>query len=104
MSEFLLQIYKDDDIYMVGELPPPMADEWQLPKPLLCGGFTDHLMYAFIWFSSGGTRSVLHTDSGENLHCVVSGRKEWVLIEPKYAEEIGAEHKQKGFYDIDVDR
>ena len=61
-------------------------------------------MYTFIWFSSGGTRSVLHTDSGENLHCVVSGRKEWVLIEPKYSEEIGPEHKEKGFYDIDVDK
>ena len=81
-----------------------MFDEWELPKFLLCGGFTDHLMFVYLWLSSGGTKSVLHTDSYENLHCVVSGRKEFVLIEPHYAEVIGPEHQEKGFFDIDVER
>lgn len=98
------QEYKSGDIYMVSGLPPPMFSEWQLPKFLLCGGFTDHLMFTYLWFSSGGTKSVLHTDSYENLHCLVSGRKEFILIEPHYAEVIGPEHEQKGFYDIDVER
>ena len=89
---------------MVSALPPSMFKEWQLPKFLLCGGFTDHLMFIYLWFSSGGTKSVLHTDSYENLHCVVSGRKEFVLMEPHYAEVIGPEHEQKGFFDIDVER
>ena len=55
-------------------------------------------------FSSGGTRSVLHSDSYQNLHCVVSGRKEFVLIEPKYTETIGPELQEIGYYPIDVDR
>ena len=55
-------------------------------------------------FSSGGTRSVLHTDSFENLHCLVSGVKEVVLIEPRYTDIVGPEHELQGYYDIDVDR
>ena len=89
---------------MVSGVPRLMFSEWQLPKFLLCGGFTDHLMFIYLWLSSGGTKSVLHTDSYENLHCVVSGRKEFVLMEPHYAELIGPEHQEKGFFDIDVER
>ena len=55
-------------------------------------------------FSSGGTKSVLHTDSYENLHCLASGIKEFVLIESDYAEIIGPEHKDLGYYHIDVER
>ena len=104
MPVMSIQVYQSDNIYMVDALPPPMAHEWQLPKCLLCGGFTDHLMFVFLWFSSGGTKSVLHTDSYENLHCLVSGRKDFVLIEPHYADVIGPEHEMKGFFDIDVER
>ena len=55
-------------------------------------------------FSNGGTKSVLHTDSYENLHCLASGIKEFVLIEPSYSEIIGPEHKDLGYYHIDVER
>ena len=55
-------------------------------------------------FSNGGTKSVLHTDSYENLHCLASGIKEFVLIEPKYINTIGPEHGIKGYYDLDVER
>ena len=55
-------------------------------------------------FSSGGTKSVLHTDAYENLHCLASGIKEFVLIEPKYINLIGPEHAIKGYYDLDVER
>ena len=55
-------------------------------------------------FSSGGTKSVLHTDAYENLHCLASGIKEFVLIEPKYINLIGSEHGVKGYYDLDVEK
>ena len=55
-------------------------------------------------FSSGGTRSVLHTDAYDNLHCVVSGVKEFLIIEPQYIDTIGPEHGSQGFYNIDVDQ
>ena len=89
---------------MVQDLPTPMYQEWELPRPLLCGGFMDNLNMAVVWFSSGGTNSVLHSDSSENLHCLVSGMKKLVLIDPRYSKIIGPEHEQKGFYDINVEK
>ena len=38
--------------------------------------------------SSGGTRSVIHYDADHNLHCLVSGRKDFIMIERKYAEDL----------------
>ena len=55
-------------------------------------------------FSSGGTKSVLHTDTMENFHCVVSGRKEFVIIEPHYSKAIGPEHERLGYYYVDVEK
>ena len=89
---------------MVDALPEDMYREWLVPRPLSCGGFRDHMMYVYMWFSSGGTKSVLHTDSFENMHCLVSGRKEFVLIEPHHSTVIGPEHAQKGFYNMDVEK
>ena len=57
-----------------------------------------------IRFSSGGTKSVLHTDDLENFHCVVSGRKEFVMFEPHYSEVIGPEHERLGYYYVDVEK
>ena len=91
-------------MYLVDGLSTRMHREWLVPRPLSCGGFRDHFMSTVMWFSSGGTKSVLHTDSSENLHCLVSGRKEFLLIEPHYSTVIGPEHAQKSYYDIDVER
>ena len=68
-------MYKSENVYMVSDLSEGMVRDWRLPRALLCGGYTDHLMFVYVWFSSGGTKSVLHTDTYENLHCLVSGQK-----------------------------
>lgn len=34
-----------------------------------------------MWFSSGGTSSVTHTDDYENILCIFSGVKELVLVD-----------------------
>ena len=34
-----------------------------------------------MWFSSGGTKSVLHTDSVDNLNCLFSGSKELYMVD-----------------------
>jgi len=52
-----------------------------LPKNLLCGGFTDFLNTAVMWFSSGGTKSVLHHDVYENINCLYDGSKEFFMID-----------------------
>ena len=38
--------------------------------------------------SSGGTRSVIHYDADHNLHCLVAGRKDFIMIEKKYYEDL----------------
>ena len=30
-------------------MPDAMQREWLLPRFLLCGGYTDNLMYVYIW-------------------------------------------------------
>ncbi|XP_065916678.1 bifunctional peptidase and arginyl-hydroxylase JMJD5-like [Dysidea avara] len=103
MAEFLKR-YKSEDIYLVNDMPMGMQQEWMVPRCLLCGGYTEYFNFCYIWFSSGGTKSVLHTDAYQNLHCLTSGIKEFVLIPPEYIEIIGPEHGLQGYYDIDVEK
>ena len=39
-----------------------------------------------LWFSSGGTKSVLHNDYAENIMCVFRGTKEFFMVDKKYQE------------------
>ena len=55
-------------------------------------------------FSSGGTKSVLHTDSLENMHCLVAGQKEFIMIPPQYAKVIGPEWATQGYFNMDVEQ
>jgi hypothetical protein len=34
-----------------------------------------------LWFSSGGTKSVTHTDDYENIMCLFAGTKEFVMVD-----------------------
>jgi len=34
-----------------------------------------------MWFSAGQTSSVTHTDDYENILCVISGRKDLILVD-----------------------
>lgn len=36
-----------------------------------------------MWFSSGGTKSVLHNDDVDNINCLFSGTKELLFIDYK---------------------
>jgi hypothetical protein len=38
--------------------------------------------YQVMWFSSGDTKSVVHTDSAENINCLIAGFKTLVLVNP----------------------
>ena len=38
------------------------------------------LQDAVVWFSSGGTKSVLHYDAVDNINCLFDGTKELLLI------------------------
>ena len=39
-------------------------------------------MFQLMWFSSGGTKSVIHTDSFDNINCLFRGEKTFVMVDP----------------------
>ena len=59
----------------------PILGELSLPRSLQCGGFQYQMLQAVLWFSSGGTKSVLHNDQPDNLNCILDGNKEIVFID-----------------------
>lgn len=46
------------------------------------------LKFKLMWFSSGNTSSVTHTDDYENILCVIDGRKDLILVDYYKNEEI----------------
>ena len=52
-----------------------------LPRPLRCGGFQSSLAIGVVWFSSGGTKSVFHSDDVDNINCILDGSKSLVMID-----------------------
>ena len=58
-----------------------IVEDLSLPKPLVCGGFQKLLSASIMWFSSGGTKSVLHNDDTENINCLFDGSKRFFMID-----------------------
>ena len=58
----------------------------QLPSCLSCGTFSGRLYEARLWMSSGGTASRLHSHEDHDLHCVLFGRKDFIIIDEKYKD------------------
>jgi hypothetical protein len=80
MRDFL-DVYKQKELYMVSQVPFYLRKEIVLPLPLQCEQAADTLEETIMWFSSGGTKSVVHTDDYENILCVIDGVKELVLVD-----------------------
>uniref|UniRef100_H2YG19 JmjC domain-containing protein n=1 Tax=Ciona savignyi TaxID=51511 RepID=H2YG19_CIOSA len=101
-----LSLYEEEDIYMVQYLTPPqpITKEMFVPKSLLCPGFLELLNMALLWFSSGGTKSVLHNDSFENINCLFDGTKELIMIDRKHKELVPIDNMEKGYSSVDVER
>ncbi|CAH3028941.1 unnamed protein product [Porites evermanni] len=95
--------YKNEDIYMVESLPLKMREEYALLKSLRCGGYTEVLQDAVVWFSSGGTKSVLHFDSVDNINCLFDGTKELLMINKSYLEQAHIDKVEGAFSTVDVD-
>ena len=58
-----------------------ISDDLSLPKSLQCGGFQKILEAAVIWFSGGGTKSVVHYDAVDNINCILDGEKTLVMFD-----------------------
>ncbi|KAH3712264.1 uncharacterized protein LOC127856831 [Dreissena polymorpha] len=81
--KFLMD-YKYENWYLTSTVHEVMRKELPLPDVLSCGTYRDRLTEAEVWMSSGGTASLLHSHGDHNVHCVLDGRKDFILIEDQY--------------------
>ncbi|XP_048259368.1 bifunctional peptidase and arginyl-hydroxylase JMJD5-like [Haliotis rufescens] len=103
-----LNQYNTSDVYLVMNVAQisGMAEDIFLPPFVTCGG-TQKLMTLYnLWFSSGGTKSVLHSDSMDNINCLMDGTKDFIFIDKRYKPQIEASgfNSERGFSTVDVDR
>lgn len=106
IKEFLAN-YRDQNWYVVSILPNPMRQDIRVPKPLMCSSFNKNLAELNLWIGTKGTRSMLHHDADNIMHCVVSGLKDWILIDRVYRDKmdmvVGREAQGSGFSHLNVD-
>lgn len=101
--------YKTDDLYVVSMFPTEMMHEVEAVKSILCGTFKNFTHESNLWISAGGTRSVVHYDADHNFHCVIDGRKDFIMIPNNLATKTNLYFKQKdpsvgsGFSFLDPD-
>merc|ERR1712050_386403 len=61
LSKFL-DLYTTNAVYSTAVTPKGLSDEVYLLPMMNCGGFLHKLANTVTWFSSGGTKSVIHND------------------------------------------
>mmetsp|Transcript_31533 Transcript_31533/g.69533 ORF Transcript_31533/g.69533 Transcript_31533/m.69533 type:complete len:347 (-) Transcript_31533:38-1078(-) len=77
-----LDNYNTSDIYSTAQTPKGLSNEVYLLPPITCGGYSRKLSATVLWFSSGGTKSVIHSDAQQNIHCMFAGEKRWIAWRP----------------------
>lgn len=102
-----LEQYRQDDLYMNTIIPDEMKRETPLPSLINCGTFRDRLLEPILWISAGDTASLLQARSKNVLHCVVDGRKDFIIYDfgNQYPHEFDFVRQSNGdiFSRIDVD-
>ncbi|EDV25232.1 Lysine-specific demethylase 8 [Trichoplax sp. H2] len=100
-KEFLLR-YNQTDEYLIANVPQYLKKDIHLPSVLACDviKYVDEVM----WFSSGGTKSVLHNDDVDNVNCLIRGKKELIFINKKYEKEVAIDHEEGSYSGVDVDK
>ncbi|CAF1295184.1 unnamed protein product [Rotaria sordida] len=79
--EIFLEQYRHDDLYMNTIIPDEMKHETPLPSLINCGTFRDRLLEPVLWISAGDTASLLLAHSQNTLHCVLDGRKDFIIYD-----------------------
>eukprot|EP00795_Rhopilema_esculentum_P017207 gene17207-8752_t len=103
VKEFV-ESYRHDDVYAVTDVPQNLQNLFLLPPVLRCNSIKGQLSMMLMWFSSGGTKSVLHQDSFENINCLFRGQKRLLIAEyPKYKKQVVID-RPNGYTAVDVDK
>jgi hypothetical protein len=101
VGEFLRR-YKKDDLYTVSAVPPKMAGDVEILPFLSCSYGTNFMDINNMWWSSGGTKSVIHNDDQDNVNCLFEGQKRMIFWHPSDKAKI--ESDVCGWVDADVER
>lgn len=98
-----LEKYQKEDVYMVNSLRGKLLDDLRLFPCISCGGYSKVIQDVIMWFSSGGTKSVLHNDNIDNINCLFSGVKQLYMVDKKYEEFIDFDAAEGAYSLVDVD-
>jgi hypothetical protein len=102
-----LEQYRQDDLYMNTIIPDEMKHDTPLPSLINCGTFRERLLEPILWISAGDTASLLLAHSQNTLHCVLDGRKDFIIFDVSnpYPNEFDLIRQSNGdlFSRIDVD-
>lgn len=102
-KEFV-QKYHNESLYMVNSLPKELRKDVLMPASLRCDETRELLQTQVTWFSSGGTKSVLHNDDVDNINCLYRGKKELLFIEYNRNKKfVPIDHPEGGYSSVDVD-
>lgn len=83
LKNFLFD-YMYEEWYLASGLPRDMMEELPLPVCVRCGSVRERLVSAQLWMSSGGTSSRVHSHDDHLLHCVLFGRRDFILVEQQH--------------------
>ncbi|XP_022798777.1 uncharacterized protein LOC111336872 [Stylophora pistillata] len=89
--------YKLKDTYTVSQLPDPWGGEVFVLPSLMCGSFSERILEANLWLSSGGTRSMLGGDADNAINCLLNGTKDWGGIHPENEPNIPVADGDRGY-------
>lgn len=74
--------YNTTDMYMVHGLPKHLRADVVIPPVMQCEPVVKSVIDVVTWFSSGGTKSVLHNDDVDNINCLYRGDKTLIFLNP----------------------
>uniref|UniRef100_H2YUZ2 JmjC domain-containing protein n=2 Tax=Ciona savignyi TaxID=51511 RepID=H2YUZ2_CIOSA len=99
--------YTKRDMYMVNGVPKFLKPDVLLPEPLKCEEVRTRLSDTVMWYSNGGTKSVLHNDDVDNINCLYRGNKTLTFVnrfdtDQEWVDKV-IDHPDGSYSGIDVD-
>lgn len=105
-TEFITN-YTKQDIYLIHDMLPSIKADVLVPQVLDCPAILPTLTRALMHMSNGGTKSVLHHEHYDDIHCIIDGSKSFLLVDPAKNKEhlvIDSDDPETGEYiAVDVD-
>ena len=77
-------------------MPKELEEDVPILSMVSCGPVQEGMVEVVLWASSGFTPSRLHYDAESQLHCLLTGRKDFVLYDPKHADIFKLQETYKG--------